>query len=85
MKCLSYRVIDGSIKNFKAFFRWLYVGKYWMMEGSTNDYDKCSKISNTYLFRFSNKMLLIRAGIHKMLVRIANREDHDQTAFEEAV
>ena len=25
--CLCYRVIDGSIKNFKAFFRWLYVGK----------------------------------------------------------
>ena len=22
-----FRVIDGSIKNFKAFFRWLYVGK----------------------------------------------------------
>ena len=26
-------------------------------------------------FLFSNKMLVIRAGIHKMLVRIANRED----------
>ena len=25
-------------------------------------------------------MLIIRAGIHKMLVRIANREDPDQTA-----
>ena len=40
---------------------------------------KCSKISNTFLFLFSNKMLVIRAGIHKMLVRIANREDPDQT------
>ena len=30
-------------------------------------------------------MLAIRAGIHKMLVRIANREDPDQTASEEAV
>ena len=25
-------------------------------------------------------MLVFRAGIHKMLVRIANREDPDQTA-----
>ena len=25
-------------------------------------------------------MLVIRAGVHKMLVRIANREDPDQTA-----
>ena len=25
-------------------------------------------------------MLVLRAGIHKMLVRIANREDPDQTA-----
>lgn len=24
---LPYRVIDKSMKNFKAFFRWLYVGK----------------------------------------------------------
>ena len=40
---------------------------------------------NTLLFLFSNKMLLIRAGIHKMLVRIANREDPNQTASSEAV
>ena len=30
-------------------------------------------------------MLDIRAEIHKMLVRIANREDPDQTASSEAV
>ena len=30
-------------------------------------------------------MLVIRAGIHKMPVRIANREDPDQTASSEAV
>ena len=30
-------------------------------------------------------MLDIRAGIHKILVRIANREDPDQTASSEAV
>ena len=28
-------------------------------------------------------MLVIKAGIHKMLVRIANREDPDQTASSE--
>ena len=29
---------------------------------------------------FSNKMTIIRDEIHKLLVRIANREDPDQTA-----
>ena len=48
-------------------------------------YGKCSKISNTYPFLFSKKLLAISVGIHKMLVRIANREDPDQTASEEAV
>ena len=37
------------------------------------------------LFSFSNKMLIIRAGIHKKYLRIANREDTDQTASSEAV
>ena len=31
------------------------------------------------LFLFSSKMLVYRAGIQKMVVRIANREDPDQT------
>ena len=48
-------------------------------------YSKCSKISNTFLILFSNTMLIFRAGIHKVLVRIANREDPDQTASSEAV
>ena len=52
---------------------------------SNFSYDKCSKISNTFLFLFSNKMLVFRAGIHKSLVRVANREDPDQTASSEAV
>ena len=54
-------------------------------------YSDCAKILNTYLclfsiniFLFSNKMVF-RSGIHKMLFRIANREDPDQTASEEAV
>ena len=48
-------------------------------------YSKCSKISSTFLLWFLNKMLVIRAGIHKMHVRIANSEDPDQTASSEAV
>ena len=34
----------------------------------------------TLFFLFSSKLLVFRAGIHKMLVKIANREDLDQTA-----
>ena len=45
-------------------------------------YGKCSKISNTLI---STKMLVIKAGIHKMLVRRANREDTEKTASSEAV
>ena len=48
-------------------------------------YGKCSKILNTFFFLFSNKIGVIRGGIHKMLVRIANREDPYQTASSEAV
>ena len=43
------------------------------------------KISNTFLCLFSIKMLVIRAGIHKVLVGKAYREDPDQTAFSKAV
>ena len=42
-------------------------------------YGKCSKNLNTFIVLFSNKMLLFKAGICKMLVKIANREDPDQT------
>ena len=38
-----------------------------------------------HFFLFSNKMMVIRAGIRKVFVRIANRVDPDQTASEEAV
>ena len=55
------------------------------MYGMEGFYGKCSKILNTFLILFSNKMLIFRAGIHKILVRIANREDPDQTASSEAV
>ena len=39
----------------------------------------------TFLFLFSNKRLVFRAGIYKILVRIANRKDPDQTASAEIV
>ena len=39
------------------------------------NYGKSSKFS----FLFANKMVVIRAGNNKMLVRIANREDPDQS------
>ena len=48
-------------------------------------YGKCSKVWNFFHFIFTNKMLLNRTGVNKMLVRIANREDPDQTASSEAV
>ena len=48
-------------------------------------YNKCSKISNTFLALFSYKKLVFSAGIRKMLVRIANMEDPVQTASSEAV
>ena len=59
--------------------------KIWCGCSAKLHYGKCSKISNTFLILFSNKMLIFRAGIHKILVRIANREDLDQTASSEAV
>ena len=37
-----------------------------------------------FLFVFSNEMLVFRVWIHKMLVRIAKREDPDLTATSEA-
>ena len=44
---------------------------------------ECFKIFNNSFF--SNKMSVIRAGIHKMLVRIAKSENTDQTTSNEAV
>ena len=44
------------------------------------------KFQNPFLYLFSNKMLIIRAGIHRRLVRIANTKTmSDQTASSEAV
>ena len=45
------------------------------LEGSS----KFSKISNTFLLLFSNKILVSKAKIYKMLVNIANHVDPDQT------
>ena len=48
-------------------------------------YSKCSTILNNFILLFSSEMLDIGAGIHKMLVRIMNREDPDQSASSCAV
>ena len=37
-----------------------------------------NSVSNSFLLLFSNKKLVIRAEIHKMLVKITNGEDTDQ-------
>ena len=44
---------------------------------------KCSKILNTFLVLFSKKILIYRAGIHKMLVRTAKQETMKTTSSEE--
>ena len=44
-------------------------------------YGKCSKILNIFLFLFSYKMSVFRAGTHKMLVKIANSDGPDHTAY----
>ena len=59
--------------------------QYFPSTSSKGHTGKCSKISNIFLFLFSNKKLVISAVIHKMIVRIANKEDPDQTASAEAV
>ena len=57
-----------------------YTGKKFVESSVRISYGKCSEISNTFLFWFTNKILVMRAVIHKMLVRRANREYPDQTA-----
>ena len=37
-------------------------------------YSKCSNILNTFLFLFSDNMLVIKAGAHKTLVRITKKK-----------
>ena len=39
----------------------------------------------TFSLSFSNKILAFYSGIIRMLARVANREDPDQTASSEAV
>ena len=41
----------------------------------TTKHGKCSKILNTLLSIFLTKLMAIRAGINKMLVRMANWDD----------
>ena len=49
-------------------------------------YGKYSKLLKTFLSLFSNKILVIRDGSHKILEKIANMEDPDQIAsFKRAI
>ena len=48
-------------------------------------YSKSSKILNIFLFLFSNKIIVIRDGINKVLMRLANRDVPVQTSFSETV
>ena len=43
------------------------------------------KKNDFFLILFLTRMLVFRSGIHKILVRIANREDPDQTASSEGL
>ena len=54
-----------------------------VMKKFYHEYSKCSKILITFLSLSSNKMWVTRAGINRMLVRIANRVDPDHTALQE--
>ena len=81
---------DSSFEYPNRMFWWRNKKKYFSVTHSylracLRMYGKCSKILNTSHFLFSKKMWVIRAGIHKMFVIIANREDPDQTASPEAV
>ena len=69
-----YLAINGLENQFLVFLRVVVLHRF---------YCKCSKIVNAFFFLFFNKIMIIRAGIHKMNARIANREDPDQTASEE--
>ena len=53
-------------------------------DASICKYSNCSKILNTFLFLFLNKMLVFMAEIYEMVVRIANREDPDQSASKQS-
>ena len=50
----------------------------------TIPFEAYCKISNS-VFSFCSQILVIGAGTHELVVRIANREDLDQTASTEAV
>ena len=68
-----------QISKFSYFVQclWIYTLK--------QSYGKSSRIWNTLIFIFLNKMLVIRTGIHKMFVRIANRADPDEIVSSEEV
>ena len=55
-------ILDNLVARFKSLLKKI------VKIMSLKNYDKCSKISNTFLFLFPPKTLVIMTGIHKMLV-----------------
>ena len=79
--CFAHCLLPG--RAFASLYALLFLEKEAEIGGrviSSVWYSECSKILNIFLILFSNKMLLFRARIHTMFVRIANSEDPDQTA-----
>ena len=78
--CVSYKIAHHT-------FEQALIGIYILQTQLSHEkyYGKCSKISNTFSLSVFTKMLVNRSIIHKMIVKIANREDPDQAASLEAV
>ena len=61
---------QNAYQNGKHFFSFCFQTKCWL---SGLEFTKClSEWQTLFLFLFSNKMLVIWAGIHRMLIRMAN-------------
>ena len=61
---------QNAYQNGKHFFSFCFQTKCWL---SGLEFTKClSEWQTLFLFLFSNKMLVIWAGIHKMFIRMAN-------------
>ena len=88
MKCCVYDVlahiyIFNGVQIVNWFVSYLYI--HVLNRCCMGKYGRHSKILNKYLFLSSNEILVYQGWNCKILVKIANREDPDQTASSEAV
>ena len=51
------------------------------MRTFTHAFGKGCTVPNTFLYLFSNEVLVIKAGILKMLLRVVNKKNPDQIQF----